>query len=111
VILHLFRIYQQAITNVARHSGARNAFIRFDLDEDQVVLEVEDDGTGFEVPRRWVRLAREGHLGLVGAAERAEMIGGKFHLQSTLGKGTRVRVVVPRAREAINGLPPTGGAG
>jgi PAS domain S-box-containing protein len=99
--LNLFRIYQQALNNVARHSKAKNVFIRLLIDEEQVVLEVEDDGAGFEVPRRWIRLAREGHLGLVGSVERAEMIGGKFEVVSSPGQGARVRVEAPLTRDEI----------
>jgi signal transduction histidine kinase len=84
---------------VVRHAEAANVTVRFQWDEDQIVLEVEDDGRGFEVPRRWIGLAREGHLGLVGAAERAELIGGHFQVFSTPGKGTRVRVRAPRTKE------------
>ena len=99
VRLNLFRIYQQGLNNVVRHSQASNVTVRFYYDEQKVVLEIEDDGQGFVVPQRWIGLARQGHLGLVGAAERAEMIGGTFRVISTPGKGTQVRVEVPRVVE------------
>lgn len=97
--LNLFRIYQQALTNVARHSGAKNVAIHLSREAGRVSLEVADDGCGFEVPERWVRLAREGHLGLVGSVERAEMIGGRLEVVSAPGRGTRVRVSIPQAAE------------
>jgi PAS domain S-box-containing protein len=101
VRLNLFRIYQQALTNVIRHAQAQNVTIRFSYNENKIVLEIEDDGLGFEVPARWLRLAREGHLGLAGASERAEMMGGRLQVISKPGKGTLLRVEVPRKFEPI----------
>ena len=91
--LALFRIYQHSLSNVIRHAEAVRVLVRLILSADQVVLEVRDDGRGFALPERWVELAREGHLGLVGAAERAEAIGGKMEVEAAPGKGTLVRVV------------------
>lgn len=94
--LALYRIYQIAITNVVRHAQATEAEIRLRLDDEFVVLEVEDDGCGFKVPKRWLDSAREGHLGLLGAFERAQAIGGELQVRSEPEAGTLVRVVVPR---------------
>lgn len=96
VRMALFRIYQIAITNVIRHAEATRAEIRLILDESQVVMEIEDNGVGFEVPDRWIGFARQGHLGLVGATERAEAAGGRLEVESQLGRGTVIRVIVPR---------------
>ena len=98
VRLALFRIYQAALNNVARHAQAQRVDIRFRFADDEIVLEIQDDGRGFELPERWITLAREGHLGLVGAAERAEAVGGKLDVESAPGKGTCLRVIVPRER-------------
>jgi signal transduction histidine kinase len=94
--LTLFRVYQQAIANVARHSQAKNATVRFKFDEQRAVLEIEDDGQGFVVPLNWVNFTRNKHLGLAGAAERAELLGGKLEVISAPGKGALVRLVAPR---------------
>jgi PAS domain S-box-containing protein len=94
--LALFRIYQESLNNIVRHSQADQVWIRLMLDEDQVVLEIKDNGQGFELPARWIYLARKGHLGLIGARERTEAIGGMFEVQSSPGKGTLIRAVVPR---------------
>ncbi len=99
--LNLFRIYQQALSNVARHSGAQNVVIRLEREGGRVTLEVADDGCGFEVPERWVRLARQGHLGLVGSVERAEMIGGRLEVISAPGRGTQVRATLPQVVEEL----------
>ncbi len=95
VRLVLFRIYQQMLTNVVRHAGARQVTIQLELDGKQAVLEVRDDGRGFKAPARWIELARQGHLGLIGAVERAEAVGGQLKITSAPGKGTRVQARVP----------------
>lgn len=92
----LFRIYQGAMVNVVRHSQARQVAIRLDFDDRSVFLEVEDDGCGFRVPASWLSYVRDGHLGLAGAAERAEAFGGKLEMDSEPGRGTRLRVELPR---------------
>jgi PAS domain S-box-containing protein len=103
--LTLFRVYQQAIANVARHSKAKNANVRFEFDEQRAILEIEDDGQGFVVPLNWVNFTRRKHLGLAGAAERAELLGGKLDVTSAPGKGTLVRLIIPIkfAREPEDG--------
>jgi signal transduction histidine kinase len=95
VRLALFRIYQVSLANVIRHAGASQVEVCLLLQKDQVVLEIKDDGRGFSVPDRLIQLARKGHLGLVGASERAEAVGGKMEIISTPGEGTLIRVEVP----------------
>jgi signal transduction histidine kinase len=80
---------------VIRHAEAKNVYIRFDLDEEKAILEIQDDGKGFIVPDRWIMLARKGHLGLVGAKERASAIGGQLELKSSPGEGAKITVLVP----------------
>ena len=93
--LALFRIYQQALSNVIRHARASEVVVRFRYDEAQVELEIEDNGYGFEMPSRWVELVREGHYGLAGAAERVELINGHLAVHSRPGQGTRLTVIAP----------------
>jgi signal transduction histidine kinase len=94
--LNLFRFYQQAISNVLRHSEAADVYIRFQWDEEIIILEIEDNGKGFIVPKSWVELVRKDHFGLVGLAERVEGIRGKLEIVSAPGEGTRIRAIVPR---------------
>jgi PAS domain S-box-containing protein len=96
VRLTLFRIYQQALHNVQHHARARHVWVRFHMNEDNLQLEVEDDGVGFQLPERWVDLVRQGHLGLVGAHERAAAVGGWMEVATAPGEGTLLRVIVPR---------------
>jgi PAS domain S-box-containing protein len=95
VRLALFRIYQQMLVNVVRHADANQVWVRFKLQDGQVILEIEDDGVGFEVSQRWIDLVREGHLGLAGAIERAEAIGGGLEVKTSPGQGTLIRIWAP----------------
>ena len=94
--LALFRIFQVALTNILRHAQARRVVIRLQEGAETVLLEIQDDGVGFRVPERWVELARQGHLGLIGAVERVERFGGQMQVESQPGAGTTVRVILPR---------------
>jgi signal transduction histidine kinase len=94
--LCLFRIYQQSINNVMRHAQATEVHIRFRWDEQIIVLEVEDNGNGFDMPKDWIELVRHEHFGLVGLAERVESVNGKLEIISSIGDGTMVRATVPR---------------
>lgn len=93
----LFRIYQGAVSNVARHASARHVWVRFRLSDAEAVLEVEDDGCGFTVPKNWLELARQQHYGLLGIAEWVESIGGHFNVRSAPGEGATLEVRVPLA--------------
>jgi PAS domain S-box-containing protein len=95
VRLALFRVYQQAMSNIVRHAQANHILVRFELTSEAVILEIKDDGCGFEMPARWVELARGGHLGLVGASERTEAINGNLTIKSAPGKGTLIRATAP----------------
>ena len=86
----LYRICQEAFTNVARHAGARRVNVRLVVTPEQVRLAVEDDGRGFDVSEE----PGERH-GLVGMNERARMVGGSLAVHSSPGAGTRVEATVP----------------
>jgi len=92
----LFRVFQEAVNNVVKHSSATDTWVRFYLDEEQVELEIRDNGQGFTRPANLVNLARQGHLGLVGMQERVEAVGGALEVLSMPGEGTRVRVTIRR---------------
>jgi PAS domain S-box-containing protein len=95
VRIALFRIYQEALNNIVRHAQASQVLVCFSLHEDQAILEIQDNGKGFELPNRWINLARQGHLGIVGAMERARDVGGTLEVTTKPGKGTLIRAVVP----------------
>jgi signal transduction histidine kinase len=90
----LFRVAQEALTNVAKHAGARRVKVSLQKASSDVRLEVSDDGKSFQVER--VLLARKNkRLGLVGMRERVEMVGGSFGVESAPGKGTTVQAQIP----------------
>jgi PAS domain S-box-containing protein len=94
--LALFRIFQQAMMNIVRHSEATEIHVRFAFDVEKVYLEISDNGKGFEVPSNWIEFVREGHFGLAGAAERASSFGGSFEVESIPGNTTTIKVSIPR---------------
>lgn len=94
--LTLFRIFQEALNNIARHADATLVKVKLLLSDDEVSLEIADNGNGFELPTRWLAMARRGHLGLVGAMERAQALGGNLQVKSTPGEGVTLYVSVPR---------------
>jgi signal transduction histidine kinase len=95
VRLALFRVCQQALANVLRHSGATEAKVEFEIDPGAARLEISDNGQGFDVPPNWLKFVRQGHFGLAGAAERMEAVGGNLAVESDPPHFTRVRAVVP----------------
>ena len=94
VELALYRIAQEALNNVARHAQASHATVSLDFTHDVVTLKITDDGCGFEVPESPAEMAPEGHYGLLGLYERAELIGARLTIQSTHEQGTCVRVIL-----------------
>ncbi len=93
----LYRVAQEALTNVARHARAKRVWVSLQRRADTVRLKVRDDGCSFHVQR--VLLARGGRrLGLLGMRERTEMVGGRFHVESAPGKGTAVTAEIPDGR-------------
>ena len=91
----LFRIVQEALTNIARHSEAKMVSVLVQKSAEEVRLLVEDDGRGFD--ERSARPAAGGHVGIHGMRERAAMLNGKLWIESSQGKGTTVCVVIPLA--------------
>jgi signal transduction histidine kinase len=86
----LFRIFQESLTNVARHAEAKRTDVSLSLQDHELVLLIEDDGKGFNT-------TDIGHhkLGILGMKERAIMMGGTYTIHSSRGKGTITDVIVP----------------
>lgn len=96
VELALYRIGQETLSNVVRHAEATHAALQISYTPDTVILEISDDGKGFDVPESPAEFAPSGHFGLLGIHERTEMIGAKLNIQSETNRGTQVTVTVPR---------------
>jgi signal transduction histidine kinase len=92
----LFRVAQEAMTNIARHADARHVVITVEFLAGRVAFEVEDDGRGFDPAVRAEHPSGLG-VGLMGMRERVELLGGTFDLESQPRGGTRIRAEVPLA--------------
>ncbi len=95
VELALYRMAQEALNNVVRHARASEAHIRVNFMPNSLTMTISDNGRGFEVPDNPAEFARQGHFGLLGLQERAELIGAQLLLDSQPGRGSSVTVVVP----------------
>jgi signal transduction histidine kinase len=93
----LYRVVQEALTNVAKHAHATHVWVYLRVDEDRVDMQVNDDGIGFDASRV-NGLVGSGHFGLAGMRERVEIAGGTHRLLSAPGNGTAIRVRLPRRR-------------
>jgi len=91
----VFRILQEALTNVGRHAQARGVFVELRADRRRLALEVRDDGRGISEEEA----AGQGSLGLLGMRERAALLGGRFRVSGTPGQGTAVTVEIPLSKE------------
>lgn len=98
----MFRIFQETLTNVARHASATRAEVVLEKQRDRLVLLIRDNGRGFDqaVP------SRSKSLGLLGMRERAAILGGRVSISSAPGKGTTVTAWIPLPSPDNPGLPP-----
>lgn len=91
----LYRIVQEALTNVARHARARNVSVVLEYIQSHIMVIVEDDGVGFDVIEALGSEVKEKSLGIYGMQERAALVGGTLTIESQPGNGTTVYVRVP----------------
>jgi signal transduction histidine kinase len=100
--LAIYRITQEALTNVARHAQAKSVRVSLELKDKTIRLTVEDDGVGFNykdfLERSHRREYTRGGLGLLGLKERVELLGGIMDIDTSPGKGTRLNVQLPSAK-------------
>ena len=94
--VHIYRVLQEALNNISRHSGVREAWIRLKFSPNSLELEVEDHGTGFVADKM------QRGIGLVAMRERAELIGGTLAISRRAQGGTIVRLHVPREKAELH---------
>lgn len=92
----LFRVAQEALTNIARHAKASRAAVKLQKLDRNICMTITDNGKGFQ-QKLLLQKGKKQRLGLLGMRERVEMVSGNFTVQSTPGKGTTVRVQIPLA--------------
>lgn len=100
--LALFRIIQEAMSNILRHSGAKNATVKIECDADKCILHVEDDGKGFDVSEITSIDRRGRGAGLFGMKERVKLAGGICSIDSQPGKGTKITAKIPIIRSSVD---------
>jgi signal transduction histidine kinase len=91
----LYRVVQEALTNVVRHAKAQAIDVNLRRDRSTLVLIVADDGIGFDAPAGIMEAHAGQGMGLLGMRERVAAIGGCLQVESTPGRGTRLTVTLP----------------
>jgi signal transduction histidine kinase len=92
----VYRVVQEALTNVSRHAHASACRVFVQRVASSLIVTVEDDGIGWQMPMSDRKIPRDG-LGLVGIRERVEDLGGRFRIEGKSGKGTRLTIELPLA--------------
>jgi len=96
IILAVFRIVQECLSNIRKHAQAKNVTVTIEFAPKSVLLRIRDDGKGFEPERlNEVRMNTNGGFGLFGMRERIDMLDGTMEFDTAPGKGTTVRVMLP----------------
>jgi signal transduction histidine kinase len=91
----VFTIVQEAVGNVRKHARAQNAWITLAHDDGELLVEVRDDGQGFDVEKMRRDYDERGSLGMLNIDERSQALGGKLSIRSQLGQGTTISLTVP----------------
>ncbi|MGH2521970.1 MAG: GAF domain-containing sensor histidine kinase, partial [Anaerolineales bacterium] len=100
----LFYIVEEAVNNARKHAQAEHIWMRLKSQRDVLIVEIEDDGVGFNVGSVDANYDKRGSLGMVNMRERTEMLNGAVKIQSAEGQGTRITILVPlteHARERV----------
>lgn len=101
----LYRVAQEALTNVARHAQASRAEVLIQKHDNVICMEIKDNGKGFP-PERMLHAKKNKRLGLLGMRERVQMVRGSFTVKSALGKSTSILVQIPLAENGDKGFVP-----
>jgi signal transduction histidine kinase len=96
----LYRVAQEALSNIWQHSEANQAWLSVSYDDRGVAVSVRDNGQGFEAPRRVTDLSEKGHFGIMGMYERAALIGAHLQIASKPDQGTTVTIRAPVSPQA-----------
>ena len=95
---HTLRVLSEALVNITRHAQAAQVWVQFAVHDDQLVLEIRDNGQGFDPETA----TRSGHYGLLGMRERARLAGGTLTIQSHMGRGTHIKLLIPTSSEGTS---------
>jgi signal transduction histidine kinase len=101
----IFNIAEEAVNNARKHAKAEHIWVRLNsIQDDLALLEIEDDGVGFDVDSVDASYERRGSLGMVNMRERADLVNGVFHIESAKGEGTKIHVLIPLTELAADRL-------
>jgi signal transduction histidine kinase len=92
----IYRVLQEALQNIIRHSQAQNAHIALAAEKTRILLTVTDDGIGFEIKQKGTG------LGLLSMQQRVEAVGGAIEITSKVNAGTRIDVSIPLLRDDVH---------
>jgi len=95
VEIAVYRAVQEALTNIRKHAGATKVNLRLQFQTDKFLVEVRDDGSGFDLSQTLDGAIAVGHIGLLGMKQRAEMLGGDVRIKTSEGAGTSITLSVP----------------
>jgi signal transduction histidine kinase len=93
--INLYRIVQEALHNIQKHSGANRVVVRIIASYPTIILRIEDNGKGFDKKVRLERSFAEKRMGVRSMEERASLLQGKIDIRSQVGKGTKIMVEIP----------------
>ena len=91
----VYRVVQEALTNIRKHAGATRINLRLQFHEDNLQVEISDNGQGFDLTHTLDNAISVGRMGLLGMKHRAEMLGGDFRIRTSEGKGTAITLILP----------------
>jgi len=101
----IFAIVEEAVNNARKYAKAQHIWVRLKtIQKDLAVLEIQDDGAGFDVGAVDATYENRGSLGMVNMRERAELVNGLLNIESALGKGTHIQAVIPLTEAAADRL-------
>ena len=99
----IFYLAEEAVNNARKHAKAKHIWITLrPIRKGVALLEIKDDGLGFEVKKVEEAYEERGSLGMINMKERTELINGVLHIDSAVGRGTRVRIAIPLTDEATD---------
>jgi signal transduction histidine kinase len=97
----VFNILAEALNNARKHAEASRVWVRLAVEDDLFLAEVIDNGRGFDVDAVEENYEKLGSMGLLNLREQAERLGGTLKIESVLGRGTRISLLIPLSEEAI----------
>jgi len=97
----IYRVVQEALTNVRKHSEASVVILRIQFERENVSVEVSDNGKGFNLSKTMKSAVSVGHMGLLGMSERVTMLGGTLRIETRPGAGTGINLTIPVAPPTI----------